>query len=487
MSQALYRKYRSRSLAEVVGQPHITEILSNALARGNIAHAYLLTGPKGVGKTSVARILAHEINHLPYSDESTNLDIIEIDAASNNSVEDVRNLRDKVLLAPVSADKKVYIIDEVHMLSKAAFNALLKTLEEPPSHVVFILATTDVDKLPATILSRVQRFNFHAISQADIASHLATIAAAESIDITAEALDLISQHSSGGFRDAISLLDQVQNISDHQISASDVARLLGIGPTEAIESLITSYRSGDLGAIVSTINQLEQEGTTANVVAGQLIQTINERLADNPDLLPLLADLLKVTGNNWPKVQLLVALAKNADQTGFNSTSKVSEPPKTPEKPTKITPSATKPAKKPIEKPKQDEKPTPKPVKKPDINDLPSEEPIDNTSNVPPESTENMHFSWPNFLTAAKAKLPSAHTLLAKCGYDVKNTTLIIYAGRKFEKTQLDKLLPKITGVAQTIAENLDEINILAAAKPSGNSQTDAIIDIMGGGEEIEL
>lgn len=486
MSQALYRKYRSRSLAEVVGQPHITEILSNALARGNIAHAYLLTGPKGVGKTSVARILAHEINHLPYSDESTNLDIIEIDAASNNSVEDVRNLRDKVLLAPVSADKKVYIIDEVHMLSKAAFNALLKTLEEPPSHVVFILATTDVDKLPATILSRVQRFNFHAISQADIASHLATIAAAESIDITAEALDLISQHSSGGFRDAISLLDQVQNISDHQISASDVARLLGIGSTEAIESLITSYRSGDLGAIVSTINQLEQEGTTANVVAGQLIQTINERLADHPDLLPLLADLLKVTGNNWPKVQLLVALAKNADQTGLNPASKVSEPPKTPEKPTKIMPPATKPDKKPIEKPQQDEKPTPKPIKKPDVSDLP-EELTDNTSDTISGNTENVRFSWSDFLTAAKTKLPSAHTLLAKCGYDVRDTTLIIYAGRKFEKTQLDKLLPKITGVAQTIAENLDEINILAAAKPSGNSQTDAIIDIMGGGEEIEL
>ena len=138
MGHALYRKYRSKSLDEIVGQSHITRILKRAIERDKIAHAYLLTGPRGVGKTSIARILAHEINHLPYTDESTNLDIIEIDAASNNSVEDVRDLRDKVQIAPVAAPKKVYIIDEVHMLSKSAFNALLKTLEEPPEHVVFI-------------------------------------------------------------------------------------------------------------------------------------------------------------------------------------------------------------------------------------------------------------------------------------------------------------------------------------------------------------
>ena len=151
MSQALYRKYRSKKLSEIVGQAHITRLLERALKRGAVAHAYLLTGPRGVGKTSIARILAHEINDLPYTDESTHLDIIEIDAASNNSVEDIRDLRDKVQIAPVSAPKKVYIIDEVHMLSKSAFNALLKTLEEPPDHVVFILATTDADKLPAKI------------------------------------------------------------------------------------------------------------------------------------------------------------------------------------------------------------------------------------------------------------------------------------------------------------------------------------------------
>ena len=150
MSQALYRKYRSRSLDEVLGQDHVTNILRRALEQGKIAHAYLLTGPRGVGKTSVARILAHEINQLPYDEEASHLDIIEIDAASNNGVDDIRALREKAQVAPVSAPKKIYIIDEVHMLSKPAFNALLKTLEEPPAHVVFILATTDADKLPAT-------------------------------------------------------------------------------------------------------------------------------------------------------------------------------------------------------------------------------------------------------------------------------------------------------------------------------------------------
>ena len=163
MSKALYRKYRSKKLNEVVGQKHITTVLENALKQGKIAHAYLFTGPRGVGKTSIARILAHEINNLPYSEEDNHPDIIEIDAASNNGVDDIRQLRDNVQVAPFSAKYRVYIIDEVHMLSKAAFNALLKTLEEPPEHAVFILATTEAHKLPATIISRNQRFFFRFI------------------------------------------------------------------------------------------------------------------------------------------------------------------------------------------------------------------------------------------------------------------------------------------------------------------------------------
>ena len=207
MGVALYRKYRSRSLDDVVGQDHVTTLLKNALKSGQIGHAYLFTGPRGVGKTSIARILAHEINGLPYDNESNHLDIIEIDAASNNGVEDIRDLRERVQIAPVSAKKKVYIIDEVHMLSKQAFNALLKTLEEPPEHVVFILATTDIDKVPDTIISRTQRHTFRRASVPDIIANLNRIASKEGVNVDEDALQLVARHADGSFRDSVILFD----------------------------------------------------------------------------------------------------------------------------------------------------------------------------------------------------------------------------------------------------------------------------------------
>src|SRR3954466_457483 len=191
MGQALYRKYRSKSLKEIVGQEHITDTLLKALKSGRISHAYLFTGPRGVGKTSIARILAHEINGVPYTDDSMHLDIIEIDAASNRRIDEIRDLRDKVHIAPTSAKYKVYIIDEVHMLTKEAFNALLKTLEEPPAHVVFILATTEAHKLPETIISRTQRFAFKPVDPAKVSELLRQIVKAEKLSINDDALALI--------------------------------------------------------------------------------------------------------------------------------------------------------------------------------------------------------------------------------------------------------------------------------------------------------
>src|SRR6266498_1480828 len=193
MGRALYRTYRSKKLAEIVGQEHITTALNHALEKGMISHAYLFTGPRGVGKTSIARILAHEINGLPYEDDSMHLDIIEIDAASNRRIDEIRDLRDKVHIAPTSAKYKVYIIDEVHMLTKEAFNALLKTLEEPPKHAIFILATTEMDRLPETIVSRCQRFDLRRIPTALISQHLAHIARQEKVKIDEAALHAIAR------------------------------------------------------------------------------------------------------------------------------------------------------------------------------------------------------------------------------------------------------------------------------------------------------
>src|SRR4051812_46321961 len=215
MGKALYRQYRPKSLEEVVGQEHITTTLMNALKNQKISHAYLFTGPKGVGKTSVARILAHEVNQLPYDDVQTHLDIIEIDAASNRRIDEIRDLRDKVHIAPSSAKYKVYIIDEVHMLTREAFNALLKTLAEPPAHVVFILATTEAHKVPDTIASRTQRFNFKPIKSGDTVEHLRSLAKKEGIKIDDDALAALADHANGSFRDSINLLDQMVGTGDN--------------------------------------------------------------------------------------------------------------------------------------------------------------------------------------------------------------------------------------------------------------------------------
>ena len=289
MSQVLYRKYRSQDLGDVVGQPHITTTLEAAIKKGRIAHAYLLCGPRGTGKTSVARILARRINELPAdTDMSRYMDIVEIDAASNRGIDEIRTLREGVGSASAQLRYKVYIIDEVHMLTREAFNALLKTLEEPPAHVVFVLATTEAHKLPETIISRTQRFDFRAITESDLVAHLRMIADAENIAITNEALGVIAGLSAGGFRDAIGLLDQL-SVLDDEITATTVSEFFGRADNSAIEQLLVTAQQNHLTSALEQLSQLIQKGFRPVDIATQLLEYIHTQLGSNPDSLAFLS------------------------------------------------------------------------------------------------------------------------------------------------------------------------------------------------------
>lgn len=314
MGQALYRQYRPKSLADVVGQEHITSTLLHALKQGKLAHAYLFTGPRGVGKTSIARIMAHEINGLPYEDDATHLDIIEIDAASNRRIDEIRDLRDKVHTAPASAKYKVYIIDEVHMLTREAFNALLKTLEEPPAHAVFILATTESHKLPETIVSRTQRFIFRPVSMEKVTAHLRHIADTEKITISDEALELIANHGEGSFRDSISLLDQTRGY-DGPVDADVVRSLIGVPTTEAIDSLCGALDAADAPALVRTLTELREKGFAAPQVAKHLAQRLRADVLagkGKAGVFELLAKLLEVPAAHNPESHLELGLISHA-------------------------------------------------------------------------------------------------------------------------------------------------------------------------------
>ncbi len=278
MGKALYRKHRPKKLSEVIGQPHVTDTLVKALKSGSISHAYLLTGPRGVGKTSIARILAHEVNNLPYDEESSHLDIIEIDAASNRRIDEIRELKERVNIAPTSAKYKVYIVDEVHMLTKEAFNALLKTLEEPPEHVIFILATTEAHKVPETITSRTQRFSLKPIETAQVAMHLQSIALAEKLSISDEALELIAEHGEGSFRDSIGLLDQLQHSGGKTISLESVESTLGYAPAKLTDQLLSSLASGDIRGCHDALEQIFASGSQANQIASQLITKLRHQI-----------------------------------------------------------------------------------------------------------------------------------------------------------------------------------------------------------------
>lgn len=282
---ALYRQWRPQDFDALVGQKAVKTTLKNALASGKIAHAYLFSGPRGTGKTSMARILAKALNceQGPTAEpcgqcgncqrivQGTSLDVIEIDAASNTSVDNIRDLREQVAFTPAESRYKVYIIDEVHMLSTGAFNALLKTLEEPPAHAVFILATTDPQKVPATIQSRCQRFEFRRVTVDEIAEHLAMVAAGSGIEADADALRLIAIQAEGGMRDALSLLDQC-GVMAKRVTVATVREVLGIVGREALHELAEAIGRRQLPQALATLNLLLEQGKDVKQVLTELIE-----------------------------------------------------------------------------------------------------------------------------------------------------------------------------------------------------------------------
>jgi DNA polymerase-3 subunit gamma/tau len=324
MERVLYRKYRPKKMSDVIGQEHITKTLSKAIATNKLAHAYLFTGPRGVGKTSVARILAFEANHINYDEENVPLDIIEIDAASNRRIDEVRDLREKINIVPVNSRFKVYIIDEVHMLTKEAFNALLKTLEEPPGHVIFILATTEAYKLPQTIISRTQRFNFKPVSFDSVVKLLTTLAKKEKIEIEQAAIKMIARHGEGSLRDSISLLDQLRH-QDNTVNEVDVQEALGIAPTNAINSIISYLETGNTLELISILDILTKQGLQPAKLAEQLLYKVKELIAqgnsafDMSELLSLMKELLTVQPSTNPEIMLKIVLLEAVKNVSKNN------------------------------------------------------------------------------------------------------------------------------------------------------------------------
>ena len=284
MYQMLYRKWRPQSFSEVYGQPMITAALKNELKTGRIAHAYLFTGSRGTGKTTCAKILSKAVNCLnPQDGDPCNqcdicrgiddgmiLDVVDIDAASNNGVDNIRDLREEVNITPAVARYRVYIIDEVHMLSLPAFNALLKTLEEPPAHVIFVLATTEVHKLPATILSRCQRFDFGRIPPEDISERIKYIAQQEQFTITDEAALFVARISDGSMRDALSLIDQCVS-QESELTADTVAKAAGLAGRDYLFELSLAVRTGDSGAALAIIGRLYNASLDMERLCAELI------------------------------------------------------------------------------------------------------------------------------------------------------------------------------------------------------------------------
>ena len=475
--KALYRRYRPKTLSEVVGQEQITDILSKSLKTGKLAHAYLFIGPRGTGKTSVARILAHEINGFKYELEDDYLDIIEIDAASNTGVDNIRDLREKAIIAPTKGKYKVYIIDEVHMLSKSAFNALLKTLEEPPEHVIFIMATTDAYKVPVTITSRSQSFTFKLADPSTMFEHLKNIAKKEKINIDDEALKIVVKRGGGSFRDSLSLLDQVSTLSDDKIDAALITKALGLPQQESVTNILNGYAAGDANRIREQLQSLLDSGIKPEVIADNLISSILEN--PQPIHLGLLDKLTEVSRSAYPNVKLLLALTAPAGVPTYPAMTMAR--PAAPAAP--LTP-ATQPVAKPTK-----EEVAPKPAPHEEAIPEPKETATPETPKTPEaprtptiSNTADAAEIWNQILLHAQEKTPSIYKMLEDSGYTIKNNVITIYSKKKFAKTQITKRVPILSEILPneyTIEVNDQTLN--------QDADMAAIAELMGGGEEVQI
>ncbi len=559
-AQAMYRRWRSQTFAQIIGQDHVVQTLRNALRDGRIAHAYLFCGPRGTGKTSTARILAKAVNCLSETDEKPcnqchicetvtagrSLDLIEIDAASNRGIDEIRDLREKVNFAPTECRFKVYVIDEVHMLTREAFNALLKTLEEPPSHVIFVLCTTEPHRIPATVLSRCQRLDFRRVSLKNITRKLTLICEEEKISVAPEAMELIARQATGSFRDAESLLDQLVSYDEEgEITLGQVRAMLGTASRQAVSHLVDHLIEKDAKAGVHLINDVIGEGSEPrqfnagvlehlhsllllktsggsdliNVTSDELSEM--ERQAKGFDLAQLITTIRLFNGvaaslRSSPQPQMPLELAFIESTVPAQEPAREGSPPPARSRPRPGTPSPgqreSKGSPRPQPKEPVNRAPTPRVAEAgpadpaTEKTPLPSGEeksaPVRNET-VEPEpnaraslaegtpsveiSSDWLHESWPQILSAVRPYNRMAEALLRSCRpLRVEGSVIVIGVLHPFHKDKIEdprnkdvveKVLMQLTGIPCRLSCVIQSAGDQGSQSRQGRNRRKAILD----------